>query len=193
LLAKASCWQGVVRVSSKVLAESTTLTNAQRRTAMGVRFEGLFRMKMYDDLSNEISQFLEEEENKQEDPTLTPSERQCLILSMRLLLNDVKLMTGRGEESIEELKMVSSWLASSEHSAMIFWLWRTKMHIVNAYIRMRNWKAALLEMDCILAELEQRGALLAVDDKQSDDTPRLIMAQIFMLVKMARLSFQVRL
>lgn len=145
-------------------------------------------MKQYDELATEATSLLSKEESKMSSEGDSYQFNYNITVSMRLLLNDVKIMTGRSEEALDQLLSMHKWLASLPHQSIVaFWLWQVKCHVVNGYIRLRNWKAATLEMNQMLNELQ--GLVQTCAD--AEERSNLIKAQIVISTRLARLLFQV--
>jgi hypothetical protein len=190
-------WPQVLKLSEKLLLQED-LPEQLLSTITRLRFEALYRMKLYDDLANEVTIILNDEEAKNGDAT--PAEfNYNIIVSMRLLLNDIKLMTGRSEEAVEHLNAMKRWLetVTTENAtnntvniSALFWLWQVKSHIVNGYIRLRNWRAASLEINSMLNDLQAR-VLACTGSGCAEDRSLLVKAQIVMLTRQARMLFQV--
>jgi hypothetical protein len=186
-------WPHVLKLSEKLLLQED-LPEQLLSTITRLRFEALYRMKLYDDLANEVTIILNDEEAKNGDAS--PAEfNYNIIVSMRLLLNDIKLMTGRSEEAVEHLNAMKRWLVSvtsdntTSNNSALFWLWQVRSHIVNGYIRLRNWRAASLEINSMLNDLQTR--VLACPGSSAEDRSLLVQAQIVMLTRQARMLFQV--
>lgn len=187
-LAESSSWQGVVKLSAKLLYEQENLPGHLFSRVTGLRFEGLYRMKQYDELATEATSILTEEELKMAAEGERYEFNYNTTVSMRLLLNDVKIMTGRSEEALEQLLTMHKWLDSlPQQSIVSFWLWQVKCHVVNGYIRLRNWKAATLDMNQMLNQLQRMVQACTNPEEKSN----LIKAQIVVSTRLARLLFQV--
>lgn len=206
VLAQSFFWPSVLKLSSKLLEQENTPEHLLS-SIMRIRFEALYRMKLYDELANEVTAILVEEEKKMEhdgDDQQGSSFNYNVVVSMRLVLNDIKLMTGRSEEAVEQLNAIKTWLTATanattsessnsssnggNNSIVLFWLWQVKCHIVSGYIRLRNWKSASLELNAMLNELQQRVAVCTV----AEDRTNLLKGQITLLTRLARMLFQVR-
>ena len=179
----------MLQLSGKLLFESENFPEHLLGSVTRLRFEAQYRMKLYDELATEISGLIAEETKKIESGGNNSGFNYDVIVSMRLLLNDVKLMTGRSEEAVEQLHNIKTWLSTEKPSNnVIFWMWQVKCHIVNGYIRLRNWKQASLELNCMINELHQRvNACTNAEDRSS-----LIKAQILLLTRLSRMLFQVK-
>jgi hypothetical protein len=190
-LEKFSAWQSIVKTSGIILSEGNVPESVLAKVT-GLRFEALYRMKMYDELSTEASSLLLSEENRMQAAN-DDKVNYTVLVSMRLLLNDVKLMTGRSEEAVEQLLSLKDWLASiikdsPQNATAVFWLWEVKSQIVNAYARLRNWNCAIITLNGMLHELET----LRLSTTNTDDNTNLLRAQILVSVQLARLLFQVQ-
>lgn len=188
-LAQSFFWPAVLKLSGQLLEQESTpdhlLCNITR-----LRFEALYRMKLYDELANEVTAILQDEEKKIAGDADPQNINYNVVVSMRLLLNDIKLMTGRSEEAVEQLNAMKAWLESVQPatSVVLFWLWQVKCHIVNGYIRLRNWRSASLELNGMLNELQRRHTACT----SAEDRTHLLKAQITLLTRLARMLFQVR-
>jgi len=186
--AATSSWQGVATLSSKLLFEEENLPEQHLSLITGLRFEALYRMKQYDELATEAASILAEEESRLAAEGESERFNYNTTVSMRLLLNDVKIMTGRSEEALQQLLAMHKWLASlPQESIVTFWLWQVKCHVVNGYIRLRNWKAATLEMNRMLNDLQSLVQGCSNVETKTD----LVKAQIVLLTRLARLLFQI--
>lgn len=188
LFAQSCSWQSVVKLSAKLLFEEESVPEQLLSKITALRFEGLYRMKQYDELTTEATGILTEEEKRIHLEGGNANFNYNIIVAMRLLLNDIKLMTGRSEEAIEQLNAMKKWLEGVEQSAVVsFWLWQVKSHLVNGYIRVRNWKEATVLLNQMINDLET----LKMGCTSDNDKSKLTKAQILLLTRLARLLFQV--
>jgi len=155
LLAQHSAWKHVVEVSARMLTTPT----ADPAFVMRLRLEGLFRVKMFDELTVLATDILAAEEAK------GPAADRGSVYGMRLLLAEIKTMTGQGEQSMQLLYMFrdeleqllaaqrgggggggsssssgssSSGAGSSSSGggpALQWWVWRISGSIINAAVR----------------------------------------------------------
>jgi hypothetical protein len=155
-----------------------------------LRFEGLFRMKMYDELATEANNLLAIEEGKQIE--VNPN----ILVSMKLLISEVKVMTGRNQEALDQLYVTRSSLqaeVTGTHSSAYstrFWLLQVGSHIVNAAVRLRNWKTAVNELRRLLcdvkAEIVSGNEAFSVTDVLS-----LKRSQVIIMLRLSRVLLQV--
>ena len=149
--------------------------NDSLSTTLQLRFEGLFRMKLFDDLSFEISKVLGSEVSYMEDSAANISEKKQApavykIVSLTVLLCEIKSLTGRGTEALEQLYKLRTNLgimandrAINSDSITIQW-WQMKIwnQIINALLRQRQWHLALHELAQLLLETRQLRDQLSV-------------------------------
>ena len=145
VFAQASAWKYVVEMSGKLLAQSESPTTFGLSFVLRTRFEGLFRMKMFDELTHEATKILEQEAAKS-------NKNMDVVLALRLLIAEILSLTGRGEEALTELSVLKRGLGEDGGSNPL-WLWRTKNSIVNVAIRMRLWRTAIGEMMGMLSDV----------------------------------------
>eukprot|EP01038_Epipyxis_sp_PR26KG_P016847 gene16847-23079_t len=147
ILANNSAWKYVVQLSAKLLSNDQ-IEDIQYFQIIRFRFEGLFKLKMYDDLSQEVTDVLNKEESKIDSNV-------SLITSLRLLITEVKVMTGRSQEALEQIFFISKWLKSLNQSIIAdFWIWQSKCSLINISIRLRQWKMAIQELKLLSIDIE---------------------------------------
>ena len=102
MLAKSGCWKEVVKLSSKLLSDpaAETVVSAANKSLLGplyrFRFEGLFKMKMYDDLNEEVGSILSSHNCEKAINVTVRDPMYDVILSMKLILIEIKMMSGKG-------------------------------------------------------------------------------------------------
>jgi hypothetical protein len=149
---------------------------------------------MFDELAQEAARILSNEEMQ--------SGSDCPIaLAMRLLICETKIMTGRCDEAIEQLQQMKHWLqngiagALNDDSGEVgkisnemkkvtqLWEWRLQCAITNAFIRLRQWRLAIVELRAMLASVSVHFS------SQSSQA----YSQIALLCLLSRVLLQVRL
>ena len=187
-----------------------------------MRFEGLFRMKLFDELSAEIQSILTSNESNTIDPsdllstksassisllqppTTTTIETSLLsnyinynlTISLRLLLINIKLITGRIPEVLELLYILKNWivlLIKNEIKINIihilnYWYYQIKCLIINVLIKTRNYKSACIDLNDMINEINHEYYLKAVNNIEKCFYNYTI---IFLLLKLSRLFIQV--
>lgn len=133
-------------------------------------------MKFYDDLNLEASNFLNSINNNQEELIRLTSASSTysldLICSIKLLICEVKFITGYLQEGLQNLCFLSQRLEamiislyknkpSQEKSTvsinnLYYWHWHVVLQQVNAYIRLRNWKQAITILKNLNKDIETR-------------------------------------
>ena len=152
-----------MELSSRVIDSNTSSSIS---IASKLRLEGLFRLKMFDDLSFEAGNILAAERIKLL-LLSTDGERiqnQNRVYAMQLLLAEVKAMTGNGEDAFQELFQLRHELSeqmfsvptSTSLSPFEWWSWRVTSSIVNTAIRQRLWRIALGELTGLIKSLRER-------------------------------------
>jgi len=237
-LAKAYAWQHVADYTNQLLNNHGTLTAEDKSIMTALRYESLFRLKMYDEMNIEINLALEdiditvftssfEQDTPQNNIKLI--HKMDFFVSMQLLLHEVKLMSGHGQDALESLTQLLKWLnirlqqpqpqpepvepelsslsiispptpppstssattaTISKHtlrSRELYWKWHTHCHMVNNYIRCRNWKQALRLLRDMTIDVKHHIDQTSDIAEQSD----LIAAQIVLLCRSSKLLLQV--
>ena len=203
----------MVNLSKTLLFQDESTSEQDLIRISCIRFEALFRMKLYDELTVEVGNVLNSEEKRVEAEKVQQQQAQVageappsnvafqtksqqnlnLTVSMRLLLYEVKMMTGRSQEALEKLLLLSKWLLDLEvadgtpTAVVSFWLWQVRCHIVNAHIRLRNWKAAALDLQAMIVDLDRYMS----NNDCADEKAALMKAKIILLLKTARVLLQV--
>ena len=172
ILVKACAWKHVVDLSSKIMNDlpQVDVCVSGISLLMKYRWEGQFRLKMFDELTQEVGKVLSLEQarldaNRIDISSSTTSSSflpQETVILLQLLLAEVKIMTGRGDEALIELydvksalqqKLCDSQLAPVGDGAIRSWLWRTRAAITNVLIRQRVWRHAVAELDDMCADI----------------------------------------
>lgn len=156
--------------SGKMVAEADfeATGNDSLSASLQLRFEGLFRMKLFDDLSFEISKVLGSEVKYMEATVADISEKKQApavykIVSLSVLLCEIKSLTGRGAEALEQLyklrtnlgMMANDSTISSDSITIQWWQMKIWNQIINVLLRQRQWHLALHELSQLLLETRQ--------------------------------------
>ena len=179
----------MVHSSGKLLSENGDLSVEDVRTINVLRFEALFRMKMYDDLNVELASVLSQYVNN----ASTDFEHSSVLnftVASRLLQSEVKLMTGHSIEALEHFDQLQCWLESlqiSNNCRKTYWLWHIKCHILNSNIRSRNWKGSLKLLRNMVHLIDN---LLSTNSNGSDSV-FLHKAKVILLLRSAKILLQV--
>jgi hypothetical protein len=155
LLMKNNSWQNVINLTSKIITESATLYDEGYCLVLSMRFESLFRLKMYDDLNVEVSSALETLNDsfseRKDNPFLIG-----FIYSVKMLQCEIKMMTGHSIEAMEQIAFVRTWLRGNAgvfRQELSYWEWQSTCHLINCNIRSRNWKNSIRVMRQMLVDL----------------------------------------
>lgn len=200
VLARSHAWRHVVELSSRV-ADSRADCPISLGTKL--RLEGLFRLKMFDDLSFEATNLLSALRTRilrdvDSDEAVRSSNN---INAMRLLISEVKTMTGNGEDAFQDMFQLRDELEKqtaldplSAVSPSLWWTWRVTSSIINAAIRQRLWRMALGELLGFLTSLRTKhksmaDALYSSSSKESVKGFRRV--EIIVLCRLSRILLQV--
>lgn len=154
-------WRSVVDISTKLMKDEdfSSREKDELSTTLQYRFEGLFKMKMFDDLMLEVGRFLQAEGSTRDATSIDALSLRPNAMSLSVLVCEVMSLTGRGGEAIEQLyklrRILEISLSSkdSEASDLLFQWWYYKIwnQIVNVLLRQRQWHLALHELSRILS------------------------------------------
>lgn len=196
-LSKSCSWNEIVRHTTNLLADRSSISQFSKNEMnmfTKLRYEALFRMKMYDDLMTEVTlqlQNLEAENNHLNQESA--DDHFDLISGYKLLIFEVNLMTGHGQESLEHLlryrKQLSGLQAgngSVPHRAT-YWLWHAECHIVNTSIRTRNWKRAIKDLTVLSNMLRD----YLVETNNEEEKCDYYAARIVILCRLTKILLQV--
>jgi hypothetical protein len=203
-LAKCGHWRALVDFSSKLLTEEMFERNETETLdiVLQLRFQGLFKMKMFDDLTAEIAKVMMSELKSRADSPLSPK-----LLSLISLMCEVKSVTGRGDEALEQLYRARKQLLNTRVDDNVlplrFWKTRIRCQIVNILLRQRQWQLALFELGAILNEIREAKHLV-VGSGSSDQSPiasrsksfdgelmSLTRSELYVLCRISRIYLQV--
>lgn len=228
VFARASAWAHVVDLSENLL-KGVDSDGSDFTLTLRLRLQGLYKLKMFDVLSNEASKILTSEEkiyytkmkdlgrsdniNSSSSSSIVGSKgvgtsagaddasvggtssSEDIIFSMRLLLADIKAMTGQGEEALQQLyalkdhlTQTSSSIASSSRTPTNhqWWLWRTRNAIVSAAIRQRQWRAAIGEITSMCEDTRRQAC-----SNKPTVARSLLRAEIVLQCRLARILLQI--
>ena len=159
---------------------------------MRIRLEGLFRMKMFDELNREVSKILESEAERLVQAKAQAQGKETgksldLTTALRLLLVEILSLTGRGEEALTQLHILKHWLQTTAENVNVpYWLWKTSGLIVNCTIRLRNWRAAVQELTNMLSVINS-----TLPNRQNEkESGSVCKAQVVLLCRLARTMLQ---
>jgi hypothetical protein len=149
---------------------------------MKLRLQGLYFMKMFDNLESEAVNLLihattacqDEITNNGNINNETESGNELnrsndsngdIIMAMKFLLADVKGITGHGEDSIKQLFVIESKLKNTKEKGFInldisiksnhldWWIWKCKNAEINATIRHKQWRSAIVLLNELLIDI----------------------------------------
>lgn len=196
-------WQDAYKLSSMLMNAPNVrnlLTVQDKEHITRIRFETLFRLKLYDELIVELTQELSILES--DTGGLTDRAFNCLH-SYRLLLQEVRLVTGHGHGALESLLQLQHSLKRTSTPSVwtTYWRWQTHLHIINAHIRLRAWPRGLLELRKLQKEVHGESGHGSPSGSNSATTPRsrllheeekcdLLAAQIIVSCRIVKLLLQ---
>lgn len=193
-----SCsWQELLKLTQQMLSDqqlqSAVLPLPDRDAVLAVRFEALFRTKMFDDLQSELSREIDSFQGRH----LAEKEFDCLF-SYRLLLLEVRILSGNAGSVVEDLLAVQGELVELEHGQChgdesrkrswhaSYWRWATSLQLVNSFLRLRQWRRALLELRSI-----QRGLADESSAQHEEEKTDFCYARVALSIRLVRLLLQI--
>ena len=199
-LARSSAWKHVVDLASKLNDSSNEATIS---LPTKLRLEGLFRLKMFDDLAFETVNILSAERMKllRHNDGVEALRNSNNIYAMQLLLSEVKAMTGNSDDAFqdlcelrkeleEEITTTPSPVSISSHQ---WWLWRVTSSIINAAIRQRLWRMAVAELTGLLDSMRTKIEEITSLDTSSSSTfmESFRRVEVIILCHLSRILLQV--
>jgi tetratricopeptide (TPR) repeat protein len=203
-LRQCSSWQEVMKLSQHLLLEPAvnTLTQKERVEILALRFDSLFRIKLFDDLQSELQKEISTIESQiQTNDSEFSIQEFDRITSYHLLLQEVRVMSGQGVSALEgflglshslekysrmddavnisEMEMHLKWRGS-------YWRWVALLHVINCRLRLRQWRSALWD----LRKLQQEVTInsLAIHEEEKCD---LCYARVLLSIRVMRLLLQI--
>lgn len=188
ILVGCNAWKEVVSLSLELMGGDSmnAFTEDGSLSVMFVsRMVGLFRLKMLDELQQEAAAALASEERRlvsylsgsegmggDNTPSFLLFPRPAAgewrgvdgLVALQLLMVEVKVVTGRGDEALQLLYTLKQWLAdpaadSSGHvssgSREVMWRWKARWALVNVLLRQRLWREGIKEMVGMLREVKR--------------------------------------
>lgn len=199
-LARSSAWKHVVELASKLNDSSNEATIS---LPTKLRLEGLFRLKMFDDLAFETVNILSAERMKllRQNDGVEALRNSNNIYAMQLLLSEVKAMTGNSDDAFqdlcelrkeleEEIMTTPSPVSISSHQ---WWLWRVTSSIINTAIRQRLWRMAVAELTGLLDSMRTKFEEITSLDISSSSTfiESFRRVEVIILCHLSRILLQV--
>lgn len=178
-LAQANAWKQVLEMSdsfitSKEFEQELKLSGTAVTPAIGIRMEAMFRLKLFDDLAQEAGIILTEQERQVNLHSTGEISDHNAIVAIKLLLAEVKTMTGRGNEAIGQLHVIQNsllpFLSKGDVGSRLQarrWLLHVQCAIVNAHMRQRQWRLAVALLIAMLKDVRKSDdgpAIAAPDD-----------------------------
>eukprot|EP00596_Hydrurales_sp_CCMP1899_P005610 CAMPEP_0119036770 /NCGR_PEP_ID=MMETSP1177-20130426/4707_1 /TAXON_ID=2985 /ORGANISM="Ochromonas sp, Strain CCMP1899" /LENGTH=415 /DNA_ID=CAMNT_0006997107 /DNA_START=66 /DNA_END=1310 /DNA_ORIENTATION=- len=210
--ALSSAWRQVADLSSKV-DDTKTQTSSAISVTTRLRLEGLYRLKMFDDLSIEAGNVLATERARfalMGMQTHSEAYVQCsnTMYALRLLLAEVKAMTGNGEDAFRQLYQLRHELdgqprdgnvsvtAESYLEGCFWWRSRVTSSIINAAVRQRLWRIAVAELKDLLDSFrDEHTRLLSLEESKGGEaevcTRQFHRVEIILLCRLSRLLLQI--
>lgn len=187
MLMQDSIWQNVNTMASDLLSEEGNLDDPDtQRVVSVIKFLSLFKLKQYDKLVTDVIEFL-----KVFEATCDAAQSADVIVPLRMLLSEAKIMTGRSHEAFDELQLLKLELEASDISlSNSFWIWQLDCHVINGYVRLRNWKAAISALKGTILDI---GKQLEHEANQSSKEHHafLVKSQTILLTRLSRILLQV--
>lgn len=198
-LANNAAWTQVARFSSSILASSTQkqLSSQDYYCVLLLRYEALYRLKMFDELLSELTNLLSSNFSRSDQLSVLFLDGNLfdIYCSFRILRYEANVQSGQSQAGFRELQDTQEWLRDqlkpdSDKDAVRAWYWlqQIELNFINFYIRSRNWKMALQLHRKILIQIND---LLAEYQPSSSDALDLTAAKVMLLCKTTRLLLQV--
>lgn len=175
------------------MSKDLLVDSIEKDAVLACRFEALFRLKQYDELTVEVSDLLPAVEADCADGL----SRALLdrAASLRLLLSEVKCLSGRSSEAFEALRSLQDWLdalallpSAGPHAVRLkFWSWHVSCHVCNAHVRLRSWRSALRLLRDLSAQLDQLLPACANEEERCDVTN----TKVVLLCRASKLFLQI--
>ena len=201
ILARSFAWKHVIELSNRV---SDSNAESEISLATKLRLEGLFRLKMFDDLSSETSMLLSSLKNRLmlETDIVESLQTRNSVYAMQLLLSETKAMTGNGEDAFQDLYQLRQEIDQqsddcteiSQLSPSKWWSWRVTSIIVNAAIRQRLWRLALAELRGLLNSMRAWHKTILTSNSSSSSkelSGSFAKVEIVVLCRLTRVLLQV--
>jgi hypothetical protein len=119
-----------------------------------------------------------------------------------LLIAETKIMSGRGEEAIEQLFLLRQWLANTTESTSTkdrgdqsqnteMCSLRVQCSIINVHIRLRQWRLAVLELNTVLKMINKSISCNETEASDLSSSWWLIACKVVLSCLLSRLLLQV--
>lgn len=198
-LRRCCSWQDVFKLSLQLTSESQgqSLSDFDRHAILCIRFESLFRTKLFDDLQSELMKEIATLGSKD----IINDFEQDRLIAYKLLLSEARLMSGQGMTALESLLGLSHSLATSSQAIFnndgtieekrtiwkaYFWSITTQCQIINAQVRLRQWRRASIELKKLEAVIHEAAQSSLFEQEKVD----LCYAKVVVGTRLIRLLLQ---
>lgn len=204
IFAKNGAWKNVVELSEELLKMEefkAPPSTVNFNIVIRLRLTGLFRLKLFDELSHEVGRALliEEEyiQKKSQSQVVAIHEK---AIALRLLSIEIKIMTGNVGDAMEQLYVLKKFLNTkvielrdgmdSAAAAEIaqWWCWRVRWSIINGLLRQRLWRQSIVELSDMLHDMP---TLFLCEDDSGSRIKFLLHSEIIILCRLSRTLIQV--
>lgn len=195
ILVQCNAWKYCIDLVEPMITNSGDISSTSD-ILLKYKLQGLYRMKQFDNLLVEISKIIAHEES------LTNKANMDAVISMKLLLADIKILTAQGEDAIQQMYLILHWLqdmkefpekySNSKSIDVDWWLWRAKGVILSAKIWLKLWRSAYDDMISMLNDIRSQISNSCVNGSLDDQPPiTLIQAEIVMHLRISRLLLNI--
>lgn len=195
ILVQCNAWKYCVDLLEPMITSSGDASSASD-ILIKYKLQGLYRMKQFDNLLVEISKIIAHEE------ALKNNANMDTVISMKLLLADIKVLTGQGEDAMQQMYLILHWLKDiqahpekysySKSIDVDWWLWRTRGLVLSAKIWLKLWRSAYDDMIAMLNDIRSQISNSCGNGSVDDQPPiTLVQAEIIMHLRISRLLLNI--
>jgi len=185
--ANMNMWKNVLELSNLIPIDISSLLTSnldqEKLSILSLRYESLFRLKMFDEICNDVGIILSNWDkiiptSLQISSDIFNRNKEDFRISLTILYSETQFMIGHGNESLGQLYVLRLYLSKKNTKGISYqsiWEFKLSISIINMLIKQHQWNNAIEEI---------KNAIIALQSKNNVSENQL--CEIALLCKLAR-------
>lgn len=191
-LAKHNIWRTVFDISESLSTDLSKrafeFLDTESIFTISLRYESLFRLKMFDELSSELGKALSQISHLQDEsgPDLTLNiQRDYIRVALTILFAETQFMIGHGNEALAQLYVLrlTQERAGVQSTEGRKWIMKLGLSVVNMLLRQHQWTNAISELKELFCTFKKT--------ESEDSSSHRCCYEVLLLCKLARVMLHV--
>jgi Leucine-rich repeat (LRR) protein len=163
-LAQHNIWRTVLDISGSLstdlLRRAFEALDTESIFTLSLRYESLFRLKMFDELSSELGKALSQISHLQDESgsdSILSAQRDCIRIALTILFAETQFMIGHGNEALAQLYVLrlTQERAGAQSTEGRKWIMKLGLSVVNMLLRQHQWTNAISELKELLSAFKK--------------------------------------